>query len=298
MMTLRALAVPAALAIALAPIGSARADEKEDCINAAEASQKLRKESKLSEAREKVLACSREVCPAVVRSDCVKWLSEIDASLPTVVFRVRDEAGHDVIDVKISVDGKEVLSKLTGSAIPIDPGQHKLRYESAGHLAAEDTVLIAENEKGRVLKMDLHDASAATPSTGSGGGATTTTAATGDGQKTAPSGGAGPGPWVLGGVGVASLAAFAVLEAIAQGEYGDLKNGCGATRSCTDSQTSPTQTKFIVAGITMGVGIAALAVAVPWLILGGKSKGDPKAAWLTVAPTLAGGAVGVLGGRF
>jgi hypothetical protein len=270
---MRPLLLGASLASVVLSSVVALAADRDDCFNAAEATQKLKGEKKLSAAREQVLVCSRDVCPGVVRADCAKWLTEIDAAMPTVVIRARDESGHDLIEVRVLVDGVEVKPKLDGIAIPLDPGQHKLRYEPAGKPAVEDTILAVENEKGRVLRVDLR-----------GGGQPATPPPIATPPRPTTRAGASPAPWIIGGAGVASLVVFGVLEIVAQGEYSDLKNGCGATRSCTDSQVSGTQTKFVAAGITMGLGIAALAVAIPWLIVGATKKSEAKVAaayWMT-----------------
>ena len=61
------------------------ADPIDTCIAAAEEGQRLRLEGGLTFAREKFLACSHVECPAVLRADCTRWLSELDAVKPAVV---------------------------------------------------------------------------------------------------------------------------------------------------------------------------------------------------------------------
>lgn len=290
-----ALGALSALAIVTAEL-AAHADDKTDCINAAQNAQSLRVEKKLSQAHEGFLVCSREVCPAVVRTDCVKWLTEVENATSTVVIRARDAGGHDLVDVRVLVDGKEVAAKLTGSAIAIDPGQHKFRYEAAGLAPIEDTVLVAEGEKGRLLRVDLGGAAGTT--TGDSKPSSTGSSSTPD---SAPHG-KSPVPWIIGGVGLASLVAFGVTEIFLQGEVSSLKDGCGAQPSphCTDADLSTAKTERTVAEITFGVGLVAVAVAVPWIIVQSvtsKKAEAPPAAFFDFRPTHGGG-VGVLGGRF
>src|SRR3954469_16518472 len=75
----------------VACVGRARGDEKQTCVNAAESAQRQRSGGRLREARASLLVCARAACPAIVRSDCVAWLAENEASEPTVVLRAQDE---------------------------------------------------------------------------------------------------------------------------------------------------------------------------------------------------------------
>src|SRR5262249_23099789 len=111
---------------------SALADENEICAKAAEQLQDLRGARELVQAREKALACQRESCPPVVRSDCERWLAEIDAAIPSIVYRAEDPNGKDRLDVEVWVDGKRALSHLDGSDMPINPGHHQVVFRARG----------------------------------------------------------------------------------------------------------------------------------------------------------------------
>ena len=280
-----------AFAATMALTSAAVADDKTDCINAAQSGQSLRVDKKLTEARDAFLVCSREVCPGMVRNDCAKWLGEVDNATSTVVIRARDTSGHDVVEVRVLVDGKEVAAKLSGSAIAVDPGQHKFRYETAGSAAVEDTVLIAEGEKGRLLRVDI---GAATPTPDNG--ASSTPGADSHGGKS-------PVPWIIAGVGLASLVAFGITEILLQGEVSSLKDGCGAQPNphCSDSDLSTAKTERTIAEITFGVGLVGLAVGVPWIIvqsLSGKKADAPAQGAFVDFRGTRGGGVGVFGTTF
>src|SRR5690349_6560913 len=83
---------------------TALADDRELCANAAEQAQSLRDEGKYRRARDQMLICARDVCPGPIKSDCGKWLEQVERDAPTVVFNAQD-AGRDVTDVKVWVDG-------------------------------------------------------------------------------------------------------------------------------------------------------------------------------------------------
>ena len=289
---LRALARVALLAplgIAVLVPRAARADEKAVCFDAAESAQRLRRESKLQEARAELLTCSREVCPLYVRRDCAGWLAEVAASQPTVVVAARDANGRDFTDVKVTVDGKPFLQRLQGAAVPINPGDHVFRYERSDGKSSTEKILIVAGEKDRVIHVEIDKppakgAAAATP-----------------GDQAPPPGkpaGPGPGPWVIGGVGLAGLAAFGVLQGLAQTKYAKLEDGCSKTGSCDPGEVSAVRTQFIASGVSLGVGAAALVTGVTWLLVSSRKGAEaaPKVA-LDVAPQ-PGGAVVTFGGRF
>lgn len=300
MISIRTLAA-STLAMTVAFANAAHADDKADCINAAQNGQSSRVDKKLTEARDAFLVCSREVCPAMVRNDCVKWLGEVDAATATVVIRARDASGHDVVEVRVLVDGKEVAAKLAGTSIAVDPGQHKFRYEAAGVAPVEDMVLIAEGEKGRLLRVDLGGATA-TPVADSVATATSTPNTTTSDADTSH-GGKSPVPWIIAGVGLAGLVAFGITEILLQGEVSSLKNGCGAQPNphCSDSDLSTAKTERTLAEITFGVGLVGLAVGVPWIIvqtLSHKKADAPAQGAFVDFRATHGGGVGVFGSTF
>lgn len=276
------------LAFALVPC-FAYADETGACIESAEKAQKLRRDKKLTEARPELLTCSRDVCPQQIRNDCTRWLSDIDTAMSTVVVRARDSEGHDLIDVKVYVDGQLLLPKLQGTSVPVDPGQHKFRYELPNGKSVEDDVLIAEGEKDRVLRVNIP-----TETAGGGGG--------GGGATTSSGGGPGPVPWIIGGIGVAALGVFVGLQVDAQSTYSSMKNGCGATvpPSCPADKVNGLGTEFGVSGVFLAVGAAAVVASATWLIVAAVTghKSTTTTGGLTITPLPGGGAAAGFGGSF
>lgn len=281
------IALVSALGMAVLLPSIATADVKEECINAAEKAQSLRRDKKLRGAREQLLLCVRDACPSFVQSDCVKWLGEVDQGMPTVVVRARDADGHDVVDVKVSVDDQPFLPQLQGTAMPIDPGAHRFKYEFGSGQVVEETVLVAEGEKDRVLRVEPKSAAVAVPPPPGGG--------------TEPSGGGGGlGPWILIGVGAASLVGFGVVETIAQVRYSDYQDTCGTTHSCDASNVSSLRAAFGTGIALLGVGIVGVGVGVTWLLVGGKhteTAPAPATTALDVRP-LPGGGMLTWAGRF
>src|SRR5580700_2222690 len=110
----------------------AAADDTSDCIAASEAAQSLRDRRALLEARDQLAVCSRDVCPAPIRSDCIQQRSEVDAAMPSVVLRAKDARAEDMVDVRVLCDGVVVATQEDGKALAVDPGAHTFRFEAQG----------------------------------------------------------------------------------------------------------------------------------------------------------------------
>jgi hypothetical protein len=263
-----ALAAIVALSLSVEP---ALAIDKAACVAAAQEGQELRDAKRLGEAREKLLLCAQSACPEVIRNDCTGWLDDIESRRSSLVFSAKDAAGNDLSDVKVSAGGKLIVDRLDGSAVFLDPGAYTLVFEAGGK-QTEKKVIVAEGQKARAIDIVIGDAEKKAA----------------DAPSPAQDGVYVP-PIVLASIGAAGLVAFAALQGIAQGEYADLEDGCGATKSCTDDDVSGTRTKFIASGVMLGVGGAAVATAVILWVVDATSKPSPK------TPTALGG-VGPGGG--
>jgi hypothetical protein len=293
------LALAAALVIAgVARGGEARADEVRACVTASEAAQLRRDDGKLKQAREQMLVCARESCPAPVRKDCAAWLAALDASVPTIVLSAQDEGKHDLFDVDVRLDGVTLKNPLDGKAIPVDPGPHTLRFEAKGRPPVEERVLVREGEKRRTVTVQLPGAGAGAAS-GSGSGSGSGAASAGAGESGA-SGATSRVPVasiVLGSVGVAALGSFAAFGILGKNQLATLHETCGVTHSCAEGDVSAARVKLTVADVSLGVSVVALGVAtVLFFTHGGKGKEGAAAAVarsVVVAPRAGGGAVGV-----
>ncbi len=146
-----------ALAVAITFVSvSSRADiTPAQCIAASESGIKLREAHKLRDARAQLASCAAPACPAMIRSECEKELGEVAAATPSVVFEAKDRAGNDLVQVTVSADGKPLGDRLDGTAIPLDPGPHVFRFEASGFPASEKTVVLAEAEKDRHVRIEL-----------------------------------------------------------------------------------------------------------------------------------------------
>lgn len=256
------------------------AAQKQACADDSEQGQELRDQGKLLAARERFLACAAEACPPIVRKDCADWLDDLDERTPTIVLDARDPAGKDLTDVRVLEGGRVLAASLDGKAIPLDPGEHHLRYEWSGAPAIEERVVLREGERRRRLTVRFAAPAPAAP------------------EMPAPL--APPprplplAPLVLGGVALAGGAAFAGLAVSAKADYEDLDATCAPR--CTSDVIEPVRTKLILANVSLGVSVVSLGVATfLWLERPADPRAKPRTTAFAVAP-LPGGAAAFFGG--
>jgi hypothetical protein len=279
---LRALAL-AALASALGwpairpgPASAADSDARKACFRSYELGQRLRRDGRMREARERLIACASDACPAGIRTDCAQWLVEVEAATPSIIIFARTEDGADVSELHVSVDGKHLSDRLDGKAIPLDPGRHRLRLEGRGLVPVERDLLLREREQSRSVLVEvarLADAPA---------------------PRREPA-----AVWVLGGVGVAALGAFAFFGLRGSSAQGELdERGCKP--DCPRDAVDGIRRDYLLANVGLGVGVLALGAAAYVHFSAAASGGSPSpAAHGTVAARpVPGGAACALSGSF
>jgi hypothetical protein len=140
----------------LAPAVSRAAEPtKQECVSANERAQDLRRAAQLREAKKDLAVCMSESCPAPVREDCAARLSEVDAAMPSLVFVAKDRAGNDLSAVLVTMDGLPFADNLDGTAVAVDPGEHKFIFEGEGLPATEKVVVVHEGDKSRHVNVVL-----------------------------------------------------------------------------------------------------------------------------------------------
>jgi hypothetical protein len=248
------------LVFLLLGLGRARADDQTPeggetaklvCVHRHEEAQVARRSGKLLAARAALLACSREVCPDAVRGDCVDWLEDVNRSVPSVVVAARDR-GLDVADVKVFLDGELVVTRLTGSALEADPGEHHFRFVLARGPAVERTVLMSEGMRNRPIEIEFAPpppVPAAAPALATPPARPPWTFASHPLKQS---------DYVLAGVALVGFATAAGLGIWSIHERSDLARSCGP--SCTDAETSPLRDKLVIVDVALGAAVVALAV--------------------------------------
>ena len=286
---LRRAAAVGALGVAALSTGSAHADEKAACVAASEQGQQLRDQGKPKDARDQFALCARDVCPGAVRKDCADWLAGVQASMPTIVLAAVDAEQHDLVAVRVSIDGKPAVTSLDGKAMPIEVGPHTLLFEAEGLPSVEVSVVAHEGEQRRLVSAHFAKKPALVP-----GPALPSTLPP---PPPAPGRAVPVAPIVLGSLGVVALGAWATLGILGKNELSNLHATCGVTHTCAQSDVDATKHKLLGADISLGTAIVAVGVATGLLVA--HLRAAPPAAALRVeALPLAKGGGAALSGAF
>jgi hypothetical protein len=249
-------------ALGLVPARAGAASPAEDaaarCVEDAEKGQKTRDTGSLIDARGRFVSCSAEACPGVVRRECIQWLTEVDARIPSLVISTRASDGRDLVGANVTVDGRPIPASALGRSLQLDPGPHRLEASLAGYGSRTESVVLVEREKGRALALVL----SALP------GAHVETARP---RRSVPL-----LSWILGGVAVAGAGGFAFFWSRAMSDVSSLRESCAPY--CAPGQIDEARDSVTLAHVSLGIGIAAAASAVLVYVLSSTSEAPRTAA--------------------
>jgi len=276
------LLAPLAATLATCSPRTLHAFDKRTCASSYESAQLYRHQQKLRKAREQLAICAHNSCPSVVSADCTAWLKEVDAAIPTLLFRVRDERGRTVPDFRVLVDG-ELVTRDTESPFPFDPGPHLVRIEAEALAPHEQNIVIRAGERGRLVESTLLLTRRETLETEfpierrePPRSETRVPDRVTPAEKSSPERVSEPKPapetprsegmsvretamYVSGGVGLLALAGGAFLGLKGTSEVDEMRSSCAP--ECAKSDVDAARTKIVAANVSFGIGIGALAIA-------------------------------------
>jgi hypothetical protein len=286
-----------ALAIAACALWPARARAdltKAQCIEANTKGQDLRRDSKLSAAREQLRLCATPACPAIVSDDCTKRLDELERVQPAIVFDAKDGAGRDLSEVRVMVDGAPLADRLDGTALRVDPGEHVFVFTVPGQAPVTETFVLKEGERERRERVVIGPAvvPAVTPALSEGAGSS---------PPRESNGGMGTQKILglfAGGFGLAGVAIGTVFGVLTLSEANQQKADCASATNCprpsqaaSDHSTGATDRTLSTIGFVAG-GALLVGGVVLFFTGGNPSEGPAATGGLTVVP-----AVGPDGGQ-
>ena len=264
----------ACLSVLVSGRGSAvAADGAAACTKSYESAQILKKKKEYQSARRELLACIR-TCPAVVQRECGQWLDALDPVVPSIVIHA-EVLGEDRSDVKVEMDGKVLAQKLDGKGIELDPGQHEFVFSLQGYPPVKKTILVQDGEQLRVLRAVFEKPDAA-GTTGAKAPAVT--------QSPIP-----VATYVLGGIALAGGAGFAAFGIVGNSQRSRLEKEC--MPRCSDAQVDGLHRNLVVADVSLGIGLAALAASVVTWIARPSVAVDAERPAISVVPTRTGASV-------
>ncbi len=220
-----------------------------------------------------------------------------------LVIEVSPEA-RKIEGLQVLRDGELLRDTMWGIGLPVDPGEVTVEASAPGYHARRATVQAVG--EGKTIKFivpmltreDVAGAAAAPPPVQN-------EPSQSDQDKVAPpakdskSSSRSVGPWVLGGVGLAAVAAGGVFGLLTKGAISraddvcpDQGQGQAPSGACSfddisdyDKYVQQAETYRTVSYVTLGVGSAAVLGAVAWALLGGSGRGDSA---LVVQPQVGG----------
>jgi hypothetical protein len=217
------------------------------CEAASVSAQRLKLAHGLVQARKDLLKCSAPECPTVIRRDCDRWLTEVDAILPTIVPGAQDAHGKDLSDVRVDVDGVNVASRIEGAAVPIDPGQHLVRF-TRGTSVVDQQIVVREGERGRPVVVRFPPLPGEEPPPPP--------------PPPEPSKWLTIGTYAFAGLSIVGLGVGTVETIRGVSEYRDLRDSCGATRTCAPDAVESARRDILIADVAFTVGVISAAAAV------------------------------------
>jgi hypothetical protein len=254
--------------------------DKRACLATYVEAQSNRQAGRLLAARAAAVTCGSESCPDVLRGDCVNWLRELDASIPTVVFSASTREGRDVTDARVTVDGHAVATRTAGEAIAMDPGEHVVACEADGYARVELHLVAAQGAKNRAVHFEMDATTAPAPRVDS---------------PARPPGGARPPDgarpirpltYVLGAAGIVALGVWGGVGASALWGSPSVETLDRCKPNCSPGDRSDVQRKLDAADIAGGAALLTLGGALvvyltrPVVVVA-PLRGGAIAAWTT-----------------
>ncbi|MBX3185051.1 MAG: PEGA domain-containing protein [Polyangiaceae bacterium] len=204
-----------------------------------------------------------------------KELAEISAAREKLEARVPKlliSRGEGLASARIELDGVQLGAAQLGKEVSVDPGTHTILVRLAGGERFEQQVEVAEGEVKEV-ELVIPDDLIPAPTDGPPPDDS-------DDPSGVPDVAAEPGsplPWIIGGVGAASLVASGVFYLMMNGVENELNDGCRGSvcpQSLEDKQSSG-ETYAMLTNVTLGVGLVGLGVAAVMLLTQGESSPAP-----------------------
>src|SRR6188768_1136218 len=212
-------------------------------------------------------------------------VTRLQASIPKLLI----QRGSGAEAAEIQLDGVVLGASSVGVPVPLDPGPHAISAKAPGALPFNQTVTILENEQKTVdVALTLEPQEPRPGLTAQ--------------EKPADKGNPRVVPYVIGGVGIASLIGSGVLFGLRQSTLHDLEAQCGPNRDQCPSSAAGDYSNLKVYNVTsqvaLGVGVACVGTAVTMLLLQRKPAPDAHAG-LTLLPSAPNSLAGVSwAGRF
>jgi len=224
------------------------APTRDQCLAAHHSAQELKRSGELLESQAQLAICSSVGCPGPIISDCGQWISDLEQITPSMVFDVRLD-GKQVSEFQISVDGTPVTDVT--KAFKVNPGRHVVRAELPNFEPQEETPVLPEGQRLRLISFAFKSNEPASEPAGGAPVAPIVPPPPVEPKRPTPA-----LVYPLLGLAVAGFGAFGVFSVIGHSKQNDLEKSCKP--DCTDAQLQPMKRNYLIGDVSAGVGVAAL----------------------------------------
>jgi hypothetical protein len=202
----------------------------------------------------------------------------------SAIARLRDkipklyiERGRGADAALVQLDGVDLGATSIGVEVPLDPGPHKVTAVAPGYVPFDATVELKERE---ITKVTLELEVAPEPVTPPPKERVVVVPQEKGPDRTVP--------YIVGGAGIAFLAAGGAFFALRQSTKAELEQDCPNPKQCGESNRDTyDRLKFynVAAPVAAGIGVAAIGTAVALIVFEKKPEkraAGPSAEWLGV----------------
>jgi hypothetical protein len=248
----------------------AHAASVEECSDAYTKGQEERLAGRLMSAREQFKLCSDPTCPTAVIPDCVRWITEVEADLPTVEVKASSVTGEPIENLNFWVDGVAIPRAELTHPVVVDAGPHVMRFEAPGYEPVQITnSMRPEDRKVPVVAVMRLLEKPVTPGAAAQESALKQPTPEVNDHHTPVA------ALALAGVGLVALGGSVYFDLSAKHKYDDRLASCG--HLCPESDASSVRSKALIADIALATSVVAFGAAA-WFYFSERSDRRPSTA--------------------
>lgn len=221
----------------------------QQCIDAHANGQVARGQGDLLQAKQLFLSCAADGCPQMIRDDCAKFGSEVEAALPSVVVVARSSSGQDLPSATVRIDDGGEALPVDGRALSINPGRHVFKVTTPDGSSATVTTVVREAEKYQRIAAQI----VVSAQPGAEGAPA---------RPAAPERGVSPLVYVFGGLGVVAASSFTYFALDGRRKEKEL-DACAP--DCNRSDVDAMRRSYLIGDVSLGVAVASLGLGAYFL---------------------------------
>jgi hypothetical protein len=147
--------------------------------------------------------------------------------------------------VTVTSGVKVLATRLEGQVVELDPGEYDLDFSASGFKPLSAHFVVARGERNRLLRVELEPLEASRPAVAP--------------AAELPPAASSTVPALFAGVALLGVGGFVTLGAWGRSSESKLELRCAPR--CEHDQVADVRTKYVLADVSLGVGVASLALA-------------------------------------